>query len=327
MDIRMLVIDRSTGVAISQQIVDGFLDLIETGYLTAGNKLPTERELAEHIGVARGTVKSAYKKLEQLGLIQTRQGSGSFVTRGEELSRKIQHKRAETIIAQTLSSLREMGLGTEDIRQLVDGALTQSAKRTINLAIIYDNPELLLDFKRQLSYLPGVSLSIFILESITEDHSPESLLASFDLIVTPTNHYQKIVGALPRIQDKIIEAAISPANDTLIELTAIPRNSRVGIICRTNAFLMLVRDILISFGFKEENIQSFFEMDYTTETYFPGGIDALISFGDAHIFTDPAFAFRNEEFTSKGGKIMAFHYTLDRGTVIYIEDKVRTLLG
>lgn len=327
MDIRMLVIDRSTGIAISQQIVDGFLDLIETSYLSPGDKLPTERELAEHIGVARGTVKSAYKKLEQLGLIQTRQGSGSFVTRGEELSRKIQHKRAETIVAQTLASLRELGLGPEDIRQLVDAVLTQSAKRTINLAIIYDNPELLLDFKRQLSYLQGVSLSIFILESITEDHSPESLLASFDLIVTPTNHYQKIAGALPRIQEKIIEAAISPAHETLIELTALPRSSRIGIVCRTNAFLGLVKTMLVSFGFGEENIQSFFEMDYTTETYFPGGIDALISFGDAHIFVDTAFAARNEEFLQKGGKIIAFHYTLDRGTVIYIEDKVRALLS
>ncbi len=287
MDYTLVTVEKAPGVSVTNRIVELILKNIEEKNLGPGDRLPTERELAARIGVARGTVKSAYKRLEQMNLVRIRQGSGIFVVGDEDLSLKLQRKKAVALLDETIRSLRGLGLEHQEIRRLMDLCLSRQSGQTLQVAILYDNPEMLLDFKKQLSWLPGVALSIFILESITENENPEGLLSSFDLIITPSKHLEAISGLLPNLSGRVMEAAISPCRETLIQITSLPRDSRIGIICRTNVFLAAVKDILLSFGFWEDRIQSFFEMDYTTKTYFPAGIDVLISFADAHIFTNP----------------------------------------
>ncbi len=54
-------------------------ELILSGELPAGDRLPNERELAESLGVNRSSVREALKRLEFLELIEVRHGQGSFV--------------------------------------------------------------------------------------------------------------------------------------------------------------------------------------------------------------------------------------------------------
>lgn len=61
------------------QIEDELGERIEAGDLTPGSRLPTERQLAETLGVSRMTARAALSRLEQRGLIVRRQGSGTFV--------------------------------------------------------------------------------------------------------------------------------------------------------------------------------------------------------------------------------------------------------
>ncbi|MCG8587818.1 MAG: GntR family transcriptional regulator [Proteobacteria bacterium] len=54
-------------------------DQILHGAYAPGQALPPERELAERLGVRRGALREGIKRLEQVGLIQVRQGGGTFV--------------------------------------------------------------------------------------------------------------------------------------------------------------------------------------------------------------------------------------------------------
>lgn len=54
-------------------------DLIASGILRQGRKLPSERELAEMLGISRPKLREALQILEERGLVQTRHGEGSFV--------------------------------------------------------------------------------------------------------------------------------------------------------------------------------------------------------------------------------------------------------
>jgi len=47
--------------------------------LRAGDRLPTETDLAEHLGVSRSAIREALRALEALGIISVRQGSGRYV--------------------------------------------------------------------------------------------------------------------------------------------------------------------------------------------------------------------------------------------------------
>ena len=55
-------------------------ELILGGKFAVGDKLPPERELAEQLGVNRGSLREAIKSLELIGLVRTRQGDGTRVT-------------------------------------------------------------------------------------------------------------------------------------------------------------------------------------------------------------------------------------------------------
>ena len=179
-----------------------------------------------------------------------------------------------------------------------------STKRSI--AIVGSGQETLIDLKRQLSTLTDTESTIFILESVTTAPDPVRFLEPYDLTIVPSSHYEKIASLVRDAKDKLIEVSVSPSEDTLRQIFALDREARIGIICRSNEFLGAVKGALVTHGFASDNISSFFEMDYTTSTYFPGGIDALISFSDAHIFTSERFRFRNEELIQKGGQIIPF---------------------
>ncbi len=55
---------------------------IERGDLKAGDRLPPERELAARFGVSRPTIRSVLKSLAAMGIVQARQGSGTFIAAG-----------------------------------------------------------------------------------------------------------------------------------------------------------------------------------------------------------------------------------------------------
>ena len=325
LDYNLMPVEQPSGEPVFQRIAALIIKNIEMQIIRPGDKLPTEREMAGRFGVARGTVKAAYRRLEQQRVIHTRQGSGSFVLRDEKISHRLQREKAAALMTGAITNLKRMGLKPIEIERLFDACLAKEPGQVISIAILHDSAELLLDFKRQLSFLPSVAISIFSLDTAVQSNSPENLLRGFDLIIVPTDYYDDFTVLAPRLAEKIINAAIAPSSETLISISSLSRSSRIGIICRTNAFLANVKEMLLSYGFLKDRILSFFEMDYTTKTYFPGGINVLISFSDAHIFTNPDFKYRNEEFFAKGGKIITFRHQLERGTFIYIEDRVRRL--
>lgn len=64
---------------IYQQIVDQISQMISTGTLKPGDRLPPERQLAEEFGVSRPAVREALSALNLMGLIEVRHGEGAFV--------------------------------------------------------------------------------------------------------------------------------------------------------------------------------------------------------------------------------------------------------
>ena len=62
-----------------EDIVTQILQLMSEGNLTAGSRLPSERELASQLGVSRPSVREAMRQLELMGVIESRHGSGAFV--------------------------------------------------------------------------------------------------------------------------------------------------------------------------------------------------------------------------------------------------------
>ena len=72
------VSSKGSGVTASRTVARSLLRNVLDGGLQPGEKLPTERELAEQFKVSRHVVREALKRLEALGLLRIQQGSGIY---------------------------------------------------------------------------------------------------------------------------------------------------------------------------------------------------------------------------------------------------------
>ena len=71
-------IDLHSGVPVYRQLIDQVRSGIASGSLTAGDQLPTVRQLAVDLEINPNTVMRAYRELELGGLLETHQGTGTF---------------------------------------------------------------------------------------------------------------------------------------------------------------------------------------------------------------------------------------------------------
>jgi GntR family transcriptional regulator len=122
----LLTIDIADSKAIYQQIADGVRLLIASGGLKEGVLLPSVRQLANDLGVNLNTVATAYRELQEEGLLVIRAGSGCVVAprkatdaKPAELRKPLRSALAQFVLA---------GLNAKQIRTIVDQELRDLVK-------------------------------------------------------------------------------------------------------------------------------------------------------------------------------------------------------
>src|SRR5689334_15170425 len=68
----------------SEEVVFRLRDMIHRGELKHGDRLPPERDLAKILGVSRPTLRAGIRSLAAVGVLQSRQGAGTFVVEADE---------------------------------------------------------------------------------------------------------------------------------------------------------------------------------------------------------------------------------------------------
>jgi len=81
-------IDKSSRIPVYRQIMNAIIELIDSGVLAAGERLPSSRELAHSLGVTRKTVITAYQELVAIQYLDSTIGSGTFVSHVKGSKRK-----------------------------------------------------------------------------------------------------------------------------------------------------------------------------------------------------------------------------------------------
>ena len=64
---------------ISDKVYQQIVSLISNGQLKPGDKIPSERELSSELGISRQSIREALNRARVVGLIEVRQGEGSFI--------------------------------------------------------------------------------------------------------------------------------------------------------------------------------------------------------------------------------------------------------
>lgn len=114
-----LRIDANSDIAPYEQIRRGVIELITSGELLAGSRIPTVRALAQELSLAPNTVARSYRELEAEDVIETRGRQGSFVKAHADSTRQ----RAAQLTVEHVAALRQLRVGDDHIRALLDRAL------------------------------------------------------------------------------------------------------------------------------------------------------------------------------------------------------------
>ena len=83
-------LDHHSGVPVYRQIIDQVIGGMASSALAGGDQLPTVRQLAVDLSINPNTVIRAYRELEIRGVLETQQGTGTFISH-----KKIQRDEAE----------------------------------------------------------------------------------------------------------------------------------------------------------------------------------------------------------------------------------------
>jgi GntR family transcriptional regulator len=124
-------IDRSSGLPAYLQLVRQVREALRLGWMSPGDRLPTVRDVVARSGVNANTVLKAYRELELSGLVEARQGSGTFIKAGLGSTDPAVMEALRTRLAEWVREAREAGLDIEDIDALVRSVLTEGEGVTV----------------------------------------------------------------------------------------------------------------------------------------------------------------------------------------------------
>lgn len=126
------LLDYSSGMPIYRQIIDQIRFGIASGQLKLGEQLPTVRALAVELKVNLNTVSKAYKELEIKNILETQQGTGTFISKTDHVVlEKEREDKLKEICTQFSSVVLSYGFSlNEVIRELKD---IETSKKQMNM--------------------------------------------------------------------------------------------------------------------------------------------------------------------------------------------------
>jgi GntR family transcriptional regulator len=105
------VIDNQSGVPFYRQIIEQVKYAISRGELSPGDRLPTVRQLAVDLAINPNTVVRAYRQMEIEGVLETQQGSGTFVgNKKPEIDHLERRRMMDQILTDMLARASAYGL-------------------------------------------------------------------------------------------------------------------------------------------------------------------------------------------------------------------------
>ena len=111
-----ILIDAKSGVPFYRQIIEQIKFAIARGGLAPGDQLPTVRQLAVDLSINPNTVIRAYRELEIEGVLDTQQGSGTFVGRRQpEIDELERQRMLNQILTELLARASGYGFTLDDV--------------------------------------------------------------------------------------------------------------------------------------------------------------------------------------------------------------------
>jgi len=123
-------LDLASGVPVYRQIIDQVLGGMAAGTLAPGTQLPTVRQVAVDLAINPNTVVRAYRELEIRGVLETQQGTGTFISNQKVQRNEVERRRQlNQIVSEFVSRAGASGFTVEDLMEQLHELATDTNKK------------------------------------------------------------------------------------------------------------------------------------------------------------------------------------------------------
>jgi len=305
------------------QVKKQIMDMIKNGDLKVGTKIPTERVLSEKLEVSRNTISTAYKELEQDGVLKSYQGRGTFVAE-EANPWKAQNIKDKIVkfVDLGFEEALESGMDADEFVDLVLHRIKEKKDMMSKITAVYVecNEEQSRMFSKQLSTRTNMNVIPLTIKDIKEmNGETESILEKSQVIIATFNHVNEVVELTKRYSKDIIGVAINPDLETIVKIARFPLETAFGFVCMSKEFMFKARGALEKAGMGDIDIEYSNSNDKNE-------LKRLISNSDV-IIVSPGRYREIREIAGEGKEIIKFLYSLDDGSVKALKSKIVELKG
>jgi GntR family transcriptional regulator len=124
-------LDLHSGVPVYRQIIDQVMGGIAAGALAPGDQLPTVRQVAVDLSINPNTVMRAYRELEIRGVLETQQGTGTFISHQKVKRDEVERRRQlSQLVGELVSRAGAAGFTLDELlEELHERQLSENVRR------------------------------------------------------------------------------------------------------------------------------------------------------------------------------------------------------
>lgn len=121
--------DLRSGVPVYRQIIDQVMGGIAAGTLAGGDQLPTVRQVAVDLSINPNTVMRAYRELEIRGVLETQQGTGTFIGHRKVKRDGVERqRRLSQLVGEFVARAGSAGFTIEELLERLHDAQNEAGK-------------------------------------------------------------------------------------------------------------------------------------------------------------------------------------------------------
>src|SRR6266480_547658 len=123
-------LDLQSGVPVYRQIIDQVMGGIATSVLIGGTQLPTVRQVAVDLSINPNTVIRAYRELEIRGVLETQQGTGTFISHQRvQRDDAERQRRLNQLVGEFVARAGSGGFTVEELLEQLQGVQSDAGKK------------------------------------------------------------------------------------------------------------------------------------------------------------------------------------------------------
>jgi GntR family transcriptional regulator len=122
-------LDAHSGVPVYRQLIDQVMGGMAAGALAGGDQLPTVRQVAVDLSINPNTVVRAYREMEIRGVLETQQGTGTFISHQKVRRDDVERRRQlDQLVSDWVARAGAAGFTIEDLLEQLHDRQVETGK-------------------------------------------------------------------------------------------------------------------------------------------------------------------------------------------------------